>query len=304
MNSFAEDRGSGSTDVARAFLDELERWASIDRSTSAPELRRSLLVHLRDAQSAQPTMALVHQLAARALEVADTGVRRGDDTVALRQHLATSCATERDDLALGRSTAAEWALKLLPGTQPWIATLSASGSVREALLRAHAARLAPRAVVAEGRPRQEGRDLAAVLAAAGVPTWLVVDAALPLLLSQTSMVWIGADAVTERGVINKVGSFAAALAARESSVPMYAIASRRKFLPAATAALRIDEMPPAEVWSEAPPEVKPRNIYFELVPLELFRGIVVEDGVLGPTEAATLARERPLPDELAGAPRG
>jgi len=32
------------------------------------------------------------------------------------------------------------------------------------------------------------------------------------------------------------------------------------------------------------------------------RGVVVEDGVLGPTEAATLARERPLPEELAGAP--
>jgi len=126
----------------------------------------------------------------------------------------------------------------------------------------------------------------------------VVDAALPLLLSQARMVWIGADAVTEQGVVNKVGSFALALAAREHSVPVYALAQRRKFLPAATGALRIAEMAPAEVWDEPAPGVRPRNVYFEVVPLPLVRGVVVEDAVLGVTEAATLAKERPLPAEL------
>jgi translation initiation factor 2B subunit (eIF-2B alpha/beta/delta family) len=101
-------------------------------------------------------------------------------------------------------------------------------------------------------------------------------------------------------VINKVGSYAAALAAREHSVPVYALAERRKFLPAATRALKILEMPPAEIWKEPPPGVQPRNVYFELVPIELFRGVVVEDAVLGPTEVAIVARERALQDELAG----
>jgi hypothetical protein len=44
--------------------------------------------------------------------------------------------------------------------------------------------------------------------------------------------------------------------------------------------------------------VRPRNVYFEVVPLPLVRGVVVEDAVLGVTEAATLAKERPLPAEL------
>jgi translation initiation factor 2B subunit (eIF-2B alpha/beta/delta family) len=135
-------------------------------------------------------------------------------------------------------------------------------------------------------------------AARDIPVWLVVDAGLPLVLSQAQLLWIGADAVTEIGVLNKVGSFAAALAAREHSVPAYALASRRKFLPAATGALKIDEMPPAEVWEEPPPGIRPRNVYFELVPIQLLRGIVVEDAVLPPGEAAQLARERPLPREL------
>ena len=297
--TFTRDRHSGSTDVAGGFLDALERWSATDRSASAPDLRAALHTWLRAAQVAQPSMALVHQLAARALEIADTGVARGDAPPVLRESLTRSCAAERDDLARMQADAARFAVQALRATGAWIATLSASGAVFAAFERAQQDGRRPGALVAESRPLFEGRDTAAKLAARGIPVWLVADAALPLLLSQATAVWFGADAVTDRGVINKIGSFAIALAAREHSVPVYAIATRRKFLPASTAALRIDEMPPEEVWNEAPETVKPRNLYFELVPLPLFAGIVVEDAVLGTTEAAALARERPLPADLA-----
>jgi translation initiation factor 2B subunit (eIF-2B alpha/beta/delta family) len=82
-------------------------------------------------------------------------------------------------------------------------------------------------------------------------------------------------------------------------VPVWALAPRRKFIPSTTPALRILEMPPAEVWDAPGNGVEPRNVYFELVPMGLLRGVVVEDGVLGPSEAATTARERALPETLA-----
>jgi len=72
-------------------------------------------------------------------------------------------------------------------------------------------------------------------------------------------------------------------------------------LPANTGALQILEMPPTEIWDAAPQGVQARNVYFEIVPLELLRGVVVEDAVLGPNEAGQLARERELPDALRGA---
>lgn len=301
MTSFAHDRDSGSTGVGLGFLTELERWCGVDRSASGVAMRAALLAHLRASQAAQPSMGLVHQLAARALEVADASVRREDSVVDMREHLARSCVAEREDLGRAHSQAADWAVRALRNAGAWIATLSDSGAVRAALGLAQARGMKPRAIIAESRPRFEGRAMATAVAAEGIPVWLVADAALPLLLSQAAAVWIGADAVTDRGVINKIGSFAAALAAREHSVPVYAIASRRKFLPAKTGALRIDEMPPEEVWEAAPETVKPRNLYFELVPLTLFAGIIVEDGVLGPSEAAQTARERELPGELAAA---
>ncbi len=293
--TFALDRMSGSGGVARAFLDALERWAAMDRSASAAALRAALLPWLRAAQAAQPSMALVHQLSARALAVADTGVARGDGAADLRAHLAASCAAERRDLAQAVVDAARVAAQLVPAAEPWIATLSQSEGVLVALQALAALGRKPRVIVGEGRPRLEGRDTARAR--------LVADAALPLLLSQTNALWLGADAVTEQGILNKIGSYTAALAAREHGVPAWAIAVRRKLLPASTGALGIAEMPAAELWAEAPRGVRPRNVYFEMVPTALLRGVVVEDGVLGPTEVAVAARDRELPAELDAPPQ-
>ena len=297
--AFAHDRTSGSSVVGRGFLDELERWALTDRSTAAAELRAALLAWLRVAQAGQPSLALVHQFAARALAVADAGVARGDAVAELRRHLVASCDAEREDLARAVAGAAKLAAQLVTAREPWIATLSTSGGVLAAIRELAASGSTVRVLVAESRPRLEGRDTARALAEAGIESWLVADAALPLLVSQASAVWIGADAVTEVGVLNKIGSYTVALAAREHGVPLWAIATRRKLLPAATPALRIREMPPAEIWEEPAPGVRPRNVYFEMVPAALLRGVVVEDAVLGATECAVSARDRGLPAELA-----
>jgi translation initiation factor 2B subunit (eIF-2B alpha/beta/delta family) len=301
MTAEAEHHGSDGA-RALAFLDRLERSLATDVSPDAPVLRAALLVHLRAEQGADAANGLVHQLAGRALEVADAALGRGDSPAALRAHLADSCAAERTDLALARAAVARTAGALLVERGGWIATLADSLSVRGALLEAQAAGRGPRLLVGEGRPALGGRSLAAAAGAAGIPTWLVVDGALPLLLSQAAMLWLGAGAVTDRGAIVPVGGYAAALAAREHSVSVYVLAGRRKFLPATTAALRIDEMPSQEVWDAPPAGVRPRNVRAEVLPLDLLRGIVVEEAVLGASEAATVARERPLPEELSGPP--
>jgi hypothetical protein len=113
MTTFRDDRHSGSEDVANGSLEGLSRWVSADPSAGAAELRASLLSWLREAQTAQPTMALLHQLAARALEVADTAVARGDRVADLRRALEESCAAELADLATTRRAVVNQALQLL-----------------------------------------------------------------------------------------------------------------------------------------------------------------------------------------------
>ena len=300
MSDFASRR-SGSTGVANGFLTALERFVQTDRSSTVAGMRAAVLTWLREAQAAQRSMALVHQLAVRALSIADTSVSRGDPPADLRGHLLASCQAERDDLARAVAEAARIASELVTSREPLIATLSHSGGVLAALQAVIAAGRQPRVLVAESRPRLEGRDMARAVAAAGIEAWLVADAALPFLISQASALWIGADAVTDVGVLNKIGSYTCALAAREHGVPAWAIAMQRKLLPAATPALGIAEMPPAEIWEDPPPGVRPRNIYFEMVPMALLRGVVVENGVLGTTEVAVAAKDRELPPELAAA---
>lgn len=301
MSAFSQDRSSGSSAVADQFLTALERWVGQDRSPSSAALRESLLAWLRGAQAGQPSMALVHQLCARALAIADTAAAQHESPLDLRQSLLHSCVAEREDLAAASAGAARMAAELVGEKDAFIATLSSSGAVFDALRELHARGRPPRVLLAESRPGLEGRAMAAKLSALGIPVWLVADAALPMLVSSAAAVWIGADAVTEHGVLNKIGSYVAALAAREHGVPVHALAIRRKLIPAGTASLAITEMPPAELWDDPPAGVRPRNVYFEMVPHTLLRGVVVEDGVLGGSEAAVAARDRALPAALAAA---
>lgn len=296
------EQAAGASAEALGFLARLERWAAADVTTATAAAEAALLAWLRDEQADHAANGLVHQLAARALDVAAAAREQGAAPAELRTRLAQSCLAERADLEAARAAVARTAAALVGQRGAWIATLGAGSTVALALLELQRLDRGPRALVGEGRPRLGGRALAAELGRAGVPTWLVVDAALPMLLSQASDLWLGADAVTDRGAVVAVGGFAMALAAREHSVPVHVLASRRRFLPAATGALRIAEMPPEEVWDAPPAGVRPRNVHADLLPLELVRGVVVEDGVLGPTESATVARERPLPEPLAGPP--
>jgi translation initiation factor 2B subunit (eIF-2B alpha/beta/delta family) len=293
---------AGASAEALGFLGRLERWAAADVTTGPAEQGVALLAWLRAEQAAHAANGLIHQLAARALDVAAADLEHGAGPADLRVHLAQSCAAERADLESARAAVARTATALVGQRGAWIATLGAGSTVALALLELQRLDRGPRALVGEGRPLLGGRALAAQLGRAGVPTWLVVDAALPMLLAQATGLWLGADAVTDRGAIVAVGGYAAALAAREHSVPVHVLATRRRFLPASTGTLRIEEMPPAEVWDAAPVGVRPRNVHADLLPLELLRGVVVEDGVLGPTESATVARERPLPEPLDSPP--
>jgi translation initiation factor 2B subunit (eIF-2B alpha/beta/delta family) len=287
---------------ALGFLARLERWADTDVTTATAGAHAALLAWLRAEQAGHAANGLVHQLAARALDVAAADLERGAGPADLRTHLAQSCVAERADLESARAAVARTATALIGQRGAWIATLGGGSTVALAVLELQRLDRGPRALVGEGRPLLGGRVVAAELGRAGVPTWLVVDGALPMLLSQATGLWLGAAAVTDRGAVVAVGGYAAALAAREHSVPVHVLASRRRFLPAATGALCIEEMPPAEVWDAPPVGVRPRNVHADLLPLELVRGVVVEDGVLGPTESATVARERPLPEPLAGPP--
>lgn len=77
---------------------------------------------------------------------------------------------------------------------------------------------------------------------------------------------VGADAITPQTIVNKVGTYACALAAREHGIACYALAGTSKLLPH-----ELGELPAA----------------FEATPLELFDAVISERG---PMRAAAIRR--------------
>ena len=87
-----------------------------------------------------------------------------------------------------------------------------------------------RVVVLEGRPDAGGAKVARTYAAAGIPTTVVLDSAMGYVMEGVDLVLVGAEGVVENGgTVNKVGTFALGMVARELGVPVYVAAESYKF---------------------------------------------------------------------------
>ena len=179
-----------------------------------------------------------------------------------------------------------------------IATTSDGGTVRAVIEAAAESGKTPVVLISESRPGLEGVALARHLAGKGVHTTLVVDAALSGLASTCDLVLLGADSVSEDTFVNKVGSYALALAAREADVPCYVAATTAKLLPSTLRGDPARRRDADEVLEAPPPGLTPSNVYFEEVPNALIRALVTEEGLHRPDSIPALLRERPVSPAL------
>ncbi len=262
MRSLAErleairgDRESGAAEVVRKAAEALE-WAATQPNFSEAALREAGEELVR----AQPAMAPLYNLVQAVIA---GGAGRVAETCA--QHWAR---VERATVAV----AAEGAALIRHGMV--VMTHSRSSTVRRALLTAWESGRRFEVITTESRPRCEGVALARELGAAGIPVRLTVDAAAYSLLGQTGLVLVGADAVSPRGVVNKIGTAALALAARSLGVPVYVLATFDKFLSADYQAPEQGMRNPSEVLAQSSERVTVVNFYFEVTPVGYFSAIL------------------------------
>lgn len=285
-----DDVVSGASELARTAAGILGRAAESVHADTVPELRRALAHVALRTLDAQPAMAPLITLAARVLEAVS-----GDDTAEARRSARAAAVDFASGMDARASALAIRAAALLP-TRGDILTLSSSSSVTRALLHAWDERRG-RVVVLESRPAREGRDTARALARAGVPVLFAVDAAVSVLVQDCAAVLLGADSIGDLGAVNKLGSLAAALAARRADVPVVVVADTTKILPPGFPQHLVDDRPVDQVW-QAPRGVAVWNRYFEAVPLDLLTSVVTEDAVLGPEAVEALRSRLRVPDEV------
>lgn len=147
-----------------------------------------------------------------------------------------------------------------------------------------------------------GQRIARELGRQGITVTFIDDTAAGLYLSAANKVMVGADRVCADGsIVNGVGTYQLALAAQKAAVPFYVLCETLKFDPRLESGrVDLEEKEPSEVIAprKLPPQVRVKNPYFDITPLELVRGVVTENGLLAP-EGVSGYIKRLLSAELA-----
>jgi translation initiation factor 2B subunit (eIF-2B alpha/beta/delta family) len=297
FEDIARDNRSGASALTRAAAARLAEVAAASRAKDPGAFWDELMVACRALVAAHREMASVVRLAGRVLSAAERAVLSGLPPEAARDAVRVECerSVERADAALA-ALALHGARLVAPGAVA--ATLSASSAVAAVLEAAAARGTAPSVILSESRPALEGVAMARRLGEAGIAATVTTDAALPGAVSRAALVLVGADSVSESEFVNKTGTYALALAAREAAVPVFVAAPLDRFIPASLRGEPGRLRDGREVLASPPPGVSVENPYFEAVPLSLAAGIVTEEGVKPPAEAAAIVARNPVPPAL------
>jgi translation initiation factor 2B subunit (eIF-2B alpha/beta/delta family) len=279
----ASDTRHGSAYLSLRALEVLRDRAGLLATTDAPDIedaRARLRGTAQRLLEARPSMAALANRVHRVMHESSPEPTAADIEAAA--HAAIGRAIDAD------AEAARRAAEQVAGDR--VLTLSRSGTVLDAL---RAAEPAPSVLIATSQPGGEGTGVAETLAAAGLEVTLLPDAAIATTLAggNVDAVLVGADTVRPSGtVVNKVGTRAAALAARREAVPMYAACAVDKVSVEENASSTEAADPKTVYDGPAPIEVAaPR---FDDTPPDLVTGgIITEHGTHAPDAVSSLAEE-------------
>jgi translation initiation factor 2B subunit (eIF-2B alpha/beta/delta family) len=268
IQAIAADNRTGASTLCLQAAEALISFAeSADEDEFASETPRAAVA----LAHAQPAMAPLFRLANDVLLAAPD-----------RRRVVDACRAFAARVNGSDAVIARTAQTLVPASGV-ILTHSFSRTVLTTLLAAHRNGKHPRVVATESRPVGEGLALARTLADAGMEAVLIVDAAAGRWIADTTVILVGADAVADDGVVNKIGTSLIARAAAACGRPVYSLCSTEKLAPAGFRH-RDAARPAQEVGRDIPRNVTVWNYYFDSTPLDLFSGIVTEEGILKPED--------------------
>ncbi|KAJ1342451.1 hypothetical protein BSLG_002996 [Batrachochytrium salamandrivorans] len=124
-----------------------------------------------------------------------------------------------------------------------ILTFARSSIVLKLLLEAHAAGIQFSVVVADGRPKLEGKEMLRRLIQAGIKCTYILTNALPFAIKEVTKVFLGASTVLSNGdVMARVGTSVVAMTAFNAKIPIIVLCEKYKF----SDTVRLDSF----VWNE------------------------------------------------------
>lgn len=264
----------GATSVARASLEALRVWVKGHGKLEMEDLEKVT----KELVNARPTEPLARNCLSYVLWQVEKG-QNLEEVIDLM--LARLNDVENEIIKNGVEL-------IKPGMK--ILTHCHSSLVEKVLKSAHQQGTEFFVYVTETRPLFQGRITAKHLTKAGIKTTMITDAAAPYTLSrldeiEIDLVVLGCDAIAANGsCVNKIGSFAIALSAKEAEIPLYIVSTLLKLDPGAKTGegIKIEERMPSEIWENPPEELKIINPAFDLVPADRIKGYITEFGNIEP----------------------
>jgi translation initiation factor eIF-2B subunit delta len=275
ITAISADVFAGAAEIAERSADLMLRLGRTDRSATPAGVRQMVLDIGWELIRAHPTMAPLVNLINTTLEKLD-----GTTSVQAARNAIEESATEfKRRLRIHELAISESALKLISDDSV-VLTNGRSTTVQAALRFAQRAGRRFQVICAESRPGLEGRIQASELASEGMPVTLVIDALAVVRVADVQLVLVGADHLQSQSLVNKIGTYAIALAAHDRRVPIYPLCGSEKFLPSGYRLPAQTHWLTEQVWGDAPAGVLVENFYFDETPMRLLAGIVTEQGVL------------------------
>ncbi|MDQ2783534.1 MAG: hypothetical protein M3Y58_00855, partial [Chloroflexota bacterium] len=143
-------------------------------------------------------------------------------------------------------------------------------------------------IIPEGRPINDGKGFARLLAASGIPVTVITEAQMGRWVREVGAVFVGADTIAPDGsVYNHMGTATLALLAQEYGTPLYSLTHTIKIAPYDRPADMDEENDPGEVWADPPPGITVRNPTFDRTPARQVT-VLTERGILTDALRATL----------------
>lgn len=273
IKSIKSDNTSGSLDLtkkaAETFIELIENLEKNKKISKRPI--KSTGYHLVNAQ---PAMASIFNLSNRILLLLDDLTEEKIIAEEVKKH----CKQFIKQLNLTQQKISKNVLNLIKNHST-IATISYSNTVFNAIKYAKKSGKKFTVICPESRPMKEGVTLAKKLGEQNIKVKLVVDSGIFSLLKEIDTIFVGSDSITEKGLVNKVGTLGLAMAAKESQIHFYALSGTRKILPKNCRVPFREQKNSAEVLSKSFKNVKPVNYYFELTPFKYITSVVTEEGV-------------------------
>ena len=286
INEIRNDKTHGASQLARQAVNVLKIAAECSKADSIERFLAEQKEAGERLMSARPAMAPLFNIVNRFLGAVSE--KAGEADLDLIKRFAISRADElvSDSLQAVAQIARSGSELITDGDR--IMTHSYSSTVVEALKAAFTKHRNIEVITTRSGPGRTGERIAQQLGHYGIPVTFIDDAAMGFYISTVNKVVVGADRVCADGkVINGIGTYQLALAAKRAGIPFYVFCETLKF----DSRLRGDEVDleekePSEVVEPGvlPSGVRVKNPYFDITPLELITGIVTENGLLTPEE--------------------